>query len=119
MAEFSARGVKVMRCTKREISLLMRMEKNDIKLGSMSILDLIALRSLIRKGFAEETRRNKFSVTRYLDKSGKKKLVVFQVDQSGIKAIGKFEIAKEFSADSYEPNLTEIPFVPTNRTLEQ
>ena len=40
--------------SRRELNLMLRMKKNGVKIDELSFFDLIALRSLVRKGFAEE-----------------------------------------------------------------
>ena len=47
-------------------------------------------------------------IARFIDREGKKKIVVIE----GSKAIGKFEIKKEFDPRTFEPNWKEIEFNP-------
>lgn len=68
----------------------------------MSIID--------RLHFALLNLRKPTRIIRFIDKDGRKKIVVFQCGVFGAKAVGKFEIAGEFDPKSFDPNWEPVHF---------
>ncbi|NBI10265.1 hypothetical protein D1641_09615 [Colidextribacter sp. OB.20] len=67
-------------------------------------------KAIKRIRFVLSSIKNPVFITRLTDCNGKRKIVVVQKSIFGAKAIGKFEIVKEFDPNSQEPNWEEIGF---------
>ena len=64
----------------------------------------------IRLRYALSALRKPVGVARYLDRDGRKKVVIFQRTIFGAKKLHTFEVVREFDAEGFEPDLKEIPF---------